>query len=138
YNNNTGCAPFLTTKGVYVRELEADFVIDSFYCAGFPYSFDASPSKDVHTFCNRGYRWVFEENITPPIRTENFSTPYAFQTSGSHEITLVVRDINECFDTIRKTVRVFGVDAEFIADSTTGCLPLDVTFNDTSTADTTI
>jgi len=138
YNLTSGCAPYVTTKIVNVRDLKADFASDSIFCAGVPEVFNASISRDVWEFCDRGYRWVFEEGITPPIRTENPSVFYAFQTSGAHEITLVVRDINECYDTIRKTVNVYGVKADFIADTTVGCVPLTVTFNDTSTADTTI
>lgn len=138
YNLTSGCDSFVTQKVVFVRQLNASFLPDVNYCAKVPYIFDASASTDVWGFCNRGYRWVFEEGITPPIHRENPVLIYEFQTSGIHEITLVVRDENECYDTLRQTVNVYGVNVDFTVNDSIGCRPFTVFFDNISTADTTI
>jgi len=71
------------------------------------------------------------------LRDADTSTIYldTFHTTGFYTITLVIKDQNDCFDTITKTnyVGVALPDPAFTAVPSTGCLPLTVTFTDHST-----
>ena len=143
FNSASGCAPYSDTVEIKVRDIKAEFFItdftiaDSILCAGVPYTFDASGSEDVHEFCNRGYRWDFED-ASPPKRREDPVISHSFLSAGIHDVRLIVRDENYCEDTTYKRVKVYGVQSDFSADSMLGCIPLPVNFTDQSTADTTI
>ena len=100
-------------------------------------NFSASVPVDVFASCSRGYLWDFEPTA-PLLNTDRPSVQYAFAQSGVYPMALYVRDENECWDTVRTTVRVYGIDAAFTVSDTIGCLPLAVSFTDNTVADTTV
>ncbi len=135
YNSTTGCTQYSDTIIIHVRDIDASFGEDSLYCMNVGDYFSSSSSVDVYTSCHRGYYWDFGDE-TRPIRTDMDSISHIFADTGNYTVTLIVRDINMCTDTVTKNVRVYGVYAGYIIDSLYGCKPeFGVNFTDTSTFD---
>ena len=129
------CAPDIDTVTVFVPELKADFEFpEQIICDSEFNILDASSSTDVYAACNKGYKWIFEDQR--PRVTENPILEHKF-LRGDQEVTLVVEDINGCTDTLTKTIRVFGVEADYNLDSIV-CLNYDKDFIDQSISDTTL
>ncbi|MBI2280817.1 MAG: PKD domain-containing protein [Bacteroidetes bacterium] len=137
-NSGSGCADSYDTATVHIRDIQANFISDSLLCQNVPSSFNAGLSQDVYSYCNSGYTWYFSDSGVRPITTGNASEPLPFPTTGLNEVTLVVTDINGCKDTASAFVNVFSIDANYTIDDTIICLPTLVTFNNTSTSDTSI
>jgi PKD repeat protein len=67
-------------------------------------------------------------------------TTHFYGTPGYYTVTLAITDLLGCTDTAIgiDTVRIHQQIAHFTSDATTGCLPVLITFTDSSTCDTTI
>ncbi len=137
YNNTDGCAPQIFEQLVKIRQLSITLPPDFKVCVGDTFNFSAQAPVDVFASCSRGYLWDFEPTAAL-MNTDRPSAPYAYQQPGTNPIALYVRDENECWDTVRTTVKVYGIDAAFTVSDTIGCLPLAVTFTDNTVADTTV
>ncbi len=77
------------------------------------------------------YTWLFGDGTTftgttPPAHT--------YTGNGSYNVTLILKDGNGCTDSLTKTnyVVVTDIQADFTANPTGGCTPLEVVFSDTS------
>jgi gliding motility-associated-like protein len=136
FNAGTGCNPSTYTTNVHVRDIKADFKFDTLLCATTPHVFDASISTDVYTYGNNGYIWLWGDGTHPDI-TSSTTTSHTFSTSGRDTVTLIVKDINGCMDTVKKVIRAFAVVASFTCNPIM-CANSTITFTNTSTADTTI
>src|SRR5690606_35648458 len=68
----------------------------------------------------------------------NSSFNHQFPYQGKHDITLVVTDENQCFDTITKPVRLYKPQANFTVDTIRGCVPFQPQFTDATQSDTTL
>ncbi len=119
-NALTGCLPYTYTMLVTVRDVQANFTIPSVACASLTQVFNASTSIDVATGCNRGYVW-YVDNL-PPNDTISPIVHYGFTTAGTHTVLLMVKDINGCCDTTKKTFRISSVNTAFAFNTTTICL----------------
>lgn len=137
FNNTDGCAPQTFEQIVKIRNLGITLPPDYKVCVGDTFNFRATAPVDVFASCSRGYLWDFEPT-SPLLNTDRPSVDYAFSQSGVNPIALYIRDENECWDTVRTTVRVYGIEAAFTASDTVGCLPLAVNFTDNTVADTTV
>ncbi|MFA6923318.1 MAG: PKD domain-containing protein [Bacteroidales bacterium] len=137
-NDTTGCNPWTDTKIAEVRKLKAFFTPDTLLCNNVINPFNSIGSTDVDVSCdNSGYIWFFDNE--PPKMTSSTNTNQIFTNSGYHNIKLVVKDVNYCWDTISKRVKSFGVFPKIVCDSTYICVPQDVIFyTKGTTADTTI
>jgi gliding motility-associated-like protein len=129
---------------IYIKDIQASFftthTVDSLFCKGINYTFDASLSTDVFANCNRGYSWIFSDPAKRPI---TYSSPISdtinFDSTNYQTIGLIVHDINGCADTLIDTIKVFKVKANYLISDNDICFPaLPVTFKDTSYADTTM
>lgn len=137
FNSADGCAPQVYTQVVKIRQLSITLPPDYKVCVGDSFNYRALTPVDVFATCSRGYLWDFEPS-SPLLNTSTPSVKYAFSQSGTNPIALYVRDENECWDTVRTTVRVYGINAAFTVSDTVGCLPLAATFTDNTIADTTV
>ncbi len=135
YNPGTGCKASKDSVYIHVRDIKADFLFDTTLCSKVGYNFDGSPSVDVNIFGNNGYTWLWD-NSGPTITASTITT-HSF-SPGYHTVTLIVRDINGCPDTVKKVIRAFSVVASFTCSQLTICSTDTITFTNTSTADTTI
>ncbi len=81
------------------------------------------------------YQWDFGDGIQQNTTSANIS--HTYPNSGTYTVRLITVDINGCRDTIIKTnyIRINGPVANFDAPNTSGCIGLDVIFNDLSTND---
>ncbi len=138
-NNASGCPASVDTATVYVRDIQADFNLDSLLCLGIPYSLNGGNSINVDADCHTGYTWYFSDPNDRPITTQESATDHIFEQVGINYVTLITDDINGCRDTIIDTVKVFGVYPELMAMPSPICIPSTVTFSSMgTTADTTI
>ncbi|MEN0005011.1 MAG: PKD domain-containing protein [Bacteroidota bacterium] len=138
-NPGTGCPASVDSALVCIRDLQAEFELDTILCVGQEYDLDATLSEDVDATCWKGFNWFFDRNGRP-ITTQDTITSFVFGQSGDETVTLVVEDVNGCFDTTAIDVRLFDITSDFELDDdficTNGTVP--VNFTDQSTADTTI
>ena len=132
----TGCAPSADSVMVFVREIIAEFTLDSTLCSGSAIALNGGDSQDVFADCHRGYTWFPPSQR--PITTSLDSIPYVVVGTGDLEYGLEVRDINGCLDTAYVTARHFNVTSAFSASDYRICFPDTVAFTDFSSGDTTI
>lgn len=137
-NIASGCVPTYDTTLIHIRNIKSSFTSDSLICQNNVSSLLAGNSEDVDADCAQGYRWIFSDPLMRPIRTSQDSSIARFLTTGTTNIQLITTDINGCQDSSEKTVRVYGIDAQFSIDDDTICFPTTVNFSDLSTSDTTI
>ncbi|WP_018344863.1 T9SS C-terminal target domain-containing protein [Cytophaga aurantiaca] len=132
----SGCAPIERSKTVHVRKLKADFKGDSILCSGVQYPFDAITSVDEYQWPHNGYDWHIA-GAPNNVRTGTALSLFSF-SPGTHPITLYVKDINGCVDSLTKKVKVFGMTPKFTADHIQICNPSTVKFTEASIGDTTL
>ncbi|CAN5241305.1 hypothetical protein BH09BAC1_BH09BAC1_03250 [soil metagenome] len=137
FNRVDGCVPQLSFDTVKIRDLSITLPPDFKVCKEDTFSITASAPVDVFGKCSRGYLWDFEPTA-PLLNTDRPSVKYAFNTSGVRPMALYVRDENGCWDTVRTTIKVYGIDAAIGVSDTVGCLPLAVNFTDQTVSDTTV
>ena len=99
---------------------------------------DGSLSQDVHAVCWGGYTWQFDDPTMRPITTTNASHDIPFPSTGQFEVTLIVKDINDCKDTTSSTVNISAIETELSFSDSLICSPQEVTLTDLSTSDTTV
>jgi gliding motility-associated-like protein len=134
-NNTTGCPVSVDSTVVYIRRIKASFGTSGDYCGGTESPWDASASVDVHTDCNRGYKWIFSDPTIRPVSTPNPIEDLYANLSGPQVMTLVVTDINGCTDTATANFNVYNVNANFSMSDTIICAPNSVQFTDLTTSD---
>ncbi|PBQ34048.1 hypothetical protein CNR22_20445 [Sphingobacteriaceae bacterium] len=119
-NATSGCGNSTFTTVVQVRDVSASFSSSSVSCISSNASFNASASADVLVSCRRGYVW-YVDNL-PPVEDDSPFFSKVFTSTGIHTITLWVKDVNSCSDTVIKTIRVSSVTPVFSMNSNTVCL----------------
>lgn len=134
----SGCAATFDTAQIYIRDVQANFQIDSLICAKTDVLFDASQSIDVHENCYRGYRWVTSDPLMRPYTTSSDSVLDQFFTTGSTTVQLFTTDINGCVDTASTVVRVYDITSNFGMNDYDVCPGQQLVYSDSSTSDTTI
>jgi len=93
-NQMSGCPASVDSAIVYVKDIQAEFMVDSFVCIGTDITLDGSMAQDVDNRCWKGYDWHFSWDR--PITTMDSMTNKIFGTPGDHTVELVVTDINGC------------------------------------------
>lgn len=136
YNSTTGCVPSVDSMQIKVREIIARTGTDTLACGGASVDFDASQSQDVQTRCHGGYIWLWGDGSGPKITDQPVA--YHSYSPGSFVATLIVSDANGCRDTARRYLKAYGMNPGFVSSDTYFCVPGTLSFNNTSTADTTI
>ncbi len=134
FDTESGCPLTFEEKTIHIRDIEAHFELDSIVCNNEEYKLDASNSVDVDTDCCKGYLWYLPTRRPTELADDFIETTFP---SGSHEVTLVVEDINGCTDTLSKKTRSFGIDIDFEVPDMI-CLPAEIIPVNNTTADTTI
>ena len=140
---NSTCAITYDTATIKIRTIKADFIADSIFCENVKYTFDASASVNADIACesatsHSGYTWVFSDTNKRPVSTSLSTKEFKFTQRGQNKISLIATNVNGCRDTLSKSVRVYGVDADFSIDDDFICSPTDVQFTDLSNADTSV
>lgn len=132
----SGCPSVTQIKTISVRKIKADFEGDSILCSGVSYPFDAKKSVDVHEWAHNGYNWHIKGSPNNK-RTGDTESLFSF-SPGIHPITLYVKDINGCVDSLTRNVKVYGVKSKFTADDMLICNPSTVNFTQNAIGDTSL
>jgi hypothetical protein len=98
-NTTSGCPTSVDTVYIKIREIKAQFTSDSLLCNNVGNPFDASLSQDVYSECWGGYTWQFDRPNLRPITTTDANYPIELPVTGDVEVTLIVKDLNDCRDT---------------------------------------
>ncbi|MBK8564564.1 MAG: PKD domain-containing protein [Saprospiraceae bacterium] len=132
-NPASGCPISRDTATIFVREIIANFMLDTIICNTLPYNLDGSASQDVDARCYRGYTWHFSDGR--PITTAEAVTEHFFAGDRDQWLALEVTDINGCRDTLRQDINVFNIFANLGLDDTRICFPGEVNFTDLTDGD---
>ncbi len=128
---NPGSTQCVDTAFISVNvfpDITSEFVFDYDTCVAGPTQFSSS------SFSNAGpiqeYLWDFGEG--------NFSMEenpsHVYEVPGSHNVSLIVTDENNCMDTFQQVIDYFPAPGLLIIEPTAfdGCQPLDVFFDNLS------
>lgn len=103
-------------------------------CPPFNAYFTNNSSSDVV-----GWQWCFGDSVSGSNNTSYFSSPqHVYINSGEYDVTLVVKNVLGCLDTLTKENYIFvdGPRGTFDFEPKAGCAPLTVTFtSETENAD---
>ncbi len=135
-NPSTGCPTSYDTAVVCPRELRATYTLPDTICGGQIQTLDASSSTGVNAVCYKGYTWYF--SFQRPVRTDQPTLDVPLGPSGLQSISLEVESVNGCRDTLERTVFIYNVRPQIAVDKDRICIPGTVSFEDLSTADTTL
>lgn len=129
-NPNTDCAAVAEIFTNIRPEINADFGFLFDTCIAGPVDFDASMSTTGADFFE-SYEWDFGDSNTG--RGE--STVHQYQEPGMKNVTLSVRDNNQCTDNISKVINWTPIPQLIVVEPSTfrGCLPANVAFNNLTT-----
>jgi len=127
-NLTTGCV-VAVSKWVPVFPLEAKLLVaDTNLCRGTTGAYTAQYHPD---YAQYGWNWG---DGSPWEIGGTYVKSHPYTTPGTYTLTLWVRDIYNCTDTLKKTIKVTGLNPGFTAAPLAGCTPLPVNFTDTATA----
>ena len=130
YDSITGCS-FTKNADIKVRYLVGSlFVNDTNACKG--QTVHLNTYNSVNAIANVDWALNDTTNYDPWISNNSIK----LDTLGDNTIYAVVFDINGCFDTLSRLVRVWQPSAAFGAPVTLGCAPVSIQFLDSSTSDT--
>jgi gliding motility-associated-like protein len=133
-NSQTGCN-YTATQLVTIKEPTARIIAaGNLPCPGQAMVFDGSSSTDADLFTiggvTRKYLWKHLETGNQ-IFSDN-PVSLTFSTKGTQHISLIVRDVNGCFDTAMHVVDIYRPEPKFDVTYQGGCLPVNYLFEDKS------
>lgn len=134
-DDDTLCEPDSSSVNVYIRDIEANFILPEKICAFTPIKLDASMSVDVDNTCSKGYEWF---GVARRPRLIDRDSVLASWLPGPFSVRLIVEDLNGCKDTLDKQSEAFDMQANFEANKDKMCYPSTISFTDLSISDTTI
>ncbi|MBN2764646.1 MAG: PKD domain-containing protein, partial [Bacteroidales bacterium] len=136
YGQNTAC-PDSTTISFRVDHINADFEMDSSYSCRLPATLNLSDRSE-----NAVYRkWILPDNTEDTAmnifytinHTLSYKEIYSHEVNRLHfPVIHVAASGSGCRDTVQKDFHAILPVARFMPDRVSGCIPLEVTFNDSS------
>ncbi|RYD56894.1 MAG: PKD domain-containing protein [Sphingobacteriales bacterium] len=129
-NTATGCT-HTSTSNLDIYGIAPQFAVnDSTACHGSILTFGAAVSNNYNS-----YTWRFGDGASQSGASVD-TAYYAYPDNGTYSVKLIVADKNGCKDSVTKTayVKVTGPVANFSATPVGGCVPLNASFTDASTA----
>ncbi len=108
--------------------VRADFSFDYDTCVAGPTSFQDLSATGANRI--ESWTWSFGEGGT----SEQANPMYTYAVPGDHQVSLTVKDDNECVDTETKLLPYYPVPALIVVDpsSFVGCSPATVRFDNLS------
>ena len=131
-NQSTGCSFTRSETVNIVKEIARFITSDSTVCKNSPVTFTANNSNPDNIIL---YTWRFGDGTSLSASTN--SIIHSYTKSSHYNITLILKDINGCFDSIAKplAMEVDGPTAFFRSIIPSACLNASVTFLDSSLTD---
>ena len=121
-------------KQIPVNSLPPDFTISkNIICKADSILFSLIPNANARFV---KYTWSFGDGSSINA-TNNASVYHRYNNAGVFSVSLITEDLSGCIDSTIKvnSISVFSPKAAFSINTTSGCLPLQVTFtNNSSTA----
>jgi gliding motility-associated-like protein len=110
-------------------EIRSDFTFEYDTCFGAPVEFTDESFSGSGQLTN--WFWDFGDTKSSQVRNPN----HLYGIPGNHEVTLRVRDINQCEDEKTQVISYFPVPPVIIVEPSTfvGCEPATIMFNNLST-----
>ena len=123
-----------TTINTYVQNPSADFVSTPQFGCQLPFtiSYDALESGLNYQWDFNGQDTSIEKSTTYTFPFINGENPYIIHQYDFLETTLIVSTNFGCKDTVTRSDTLFRPTALMMPNKVNGCLPLDVTFSDSS------
>ncbi|TLX74050.1 PKD domain-containing protein [Labilibacter sediminis] len=133
-NTENGCS-FSYINNINVFDSKALFdTISLGPCVNNNIVFDPEESKDAEEFSYNNkrnyYLWDFGDNSDKDF-TDGLVT-HVYKAPGDYDVSLIVKDINNCSDTLKKTVKVYSPQVDFETNYQKGCIPVMFHFKDLS------
>jgi gliding motility-associated-like protein len=122
------------TKQIPINTKPPDFTISkNAICKSDSILFSVVPNANARYI---KYTWNFGDGSSTMV-TNKTTIYHKYNTAGVFTVILITDDLSGCFDTTIKanSIKAFSPKADFSINTTTGCLPLQITFtNNSSTA----
>jgi len=123
-NGVNGCnSPTTKTVQVTVTGLTANFILPlPVICKNAFLPLNGGSSVGVFTNSTRGYTWFVDS--FPPMQTSSttYTATNPFFKVGIHTVKLVVKDVNACLDSVRKSFRVSSPAPNFTFNANPICM----------------
>ncbi|MDP4282827.1 MAG: PKD domain-containing protein [Bacteroidota bacterium] len=131
-NQKTGCSMTKTQTVQVIREIANFTSSDSVICRNATVKFNAL--NNIPSNVN-SYTWRFGDGAS--LSNSNNSVNHQYIKASAYNVTLIVKDINGCFDSITKplSIQVDGPTSVFRSTTPGTCLNNDVSFFDSSYSD---
>lgn len=131
-NQVTGCSETKTDTVEVIREVAGFNVSDTDVCKKTPVIFQATNNDPGNVI---SYTWKFGDGVFTSDSANE--TQHQYVTAASYNVTLILKDVNGCLDSITKpmSVRVNGPTAGFAAKVKGICLNSSLSFSDNSFTD---
>ena len=129
--SDSGCTNKIAVPiNIYPAE-DTFSVSDTTICAGSTVTFTAASFPTGNT--GQHYTWVFGDGNTASVGFVSVTNTYT--VSGIDSVRLITKDTYGCIDTLVKHsyIHVAMPVPSFTVSSSSGCVPLSVTFTDAST-----
>lgn len=140
-NPSNGCS-FDIEEEVRITDIKADFSLDkSIGCTNLQVNLNASLSVDAVAFeynsLKRTYKWDFGDG-SPVFQTNDPLANHKYSQRGNFPLSLTVRDLHDCENTLIKYVKTYKPLISFEASQYSGCKPMTVEFTNNTINDTTV
>lgn len=116
---------------VKIYKIKSDFSIDgdSEGCPPLNAEFTNKSTNAIE------WTWLFGDSTS---QSGGNDISHNYDSSGLYDVSLIVKDTNDCYDTITRVnaIDVFHIDAIFSADTNKACSPATITFSQSSTSET--
>jgi gliding motility-associated-like protein len=131
-NQTTGCSKTRTEEVRVIKEIAAFATDYPVTCKNSPVTFTATGSDPAHINL---YTWRLGDGIS--MQDSSGSITYSYKKSSSYDVTLILEDINGCFDSLTRplAVQVNGPTAVFHSGTAGTCIKTPVNFSDSSYTD---
>ncbi len=122
-------------KEVKVRNPNTIITANVNSCKATPVYLSGKSSYSLVDYCYEKYFWDFG-GIAPNVFTNSDSVNVSFPNRGSFNVKLFTYYDNGCLDSAIKLIHIYQPYVNISADTSFGCSPIDVSFTDSSYADT--
>ncbi len=122
--NTTGCRHNISSQSIYVGVKAAFDVSDYVVCANSEILL-----TDRSYLLPTNIKWLLEPDAITANALDQNQINIKYNNDGNHKVGLVAAKLNQCFDTVYKTVKSIIVKADLLAlETTMKCAPVYAQF----------
>lgn len=130
------CKNSIDSATIFITGLKAYFELPEKICDYTSCNVDAKNSTGIDFRPNQPYLWI-SSALPRPLKTNSnyFETTFPH---GPNFVTLIVRDVNGCYDTLTKNIMSYGIDLNIKFEKDTFCVPDTIDVINKTKSDTTL